>query len=285
VEFVSNVYDEDGRIVIQCNIRDNTESKRTEDALRDAHDQLANQAAELERLVAERTAQLRATIGELEGFSYSMSHDMRAPLRAMQSYSQYLVDEYGGKLDEQAVDYLHRILRSAVRLDRLTQDVLSYTRILHMDLPMVRVDLDRLVSEIVEAFPNGRPVKPEIRIEGALPKVVANEALLAQCVANLLANGAKFVSPGTIPHIEISAEPADGDRIRVWFRDNGIGISPENQQRVFRLFERIHADTEYEGTGIGLSIVRKAAERMGAQVGVESNLGEGSKFWIQLKKG
>src|ERR1017187_6764501 len=89
-----------------------------EDALRDAHDQLKNQAAELERVVAERTIQLRETIGELEGFSYSISHDVRAPLRAMQSYSQYLVDEYGGKLDEQGVNYLHQIMRSAVRLDR-----------------------------------------------------------------------------------------------------------------------------------------------------------------------
>ena len=284
VEFVSNVYDEDGRKVIQCNIRDTTERKRMEDALRDAHDQLKNQAAELERVVAERTIQLRETIGELEGFSYSISHDVRAPLRAMQSYSQYLVDEYGGKLDEQGVNYLHQIMRSAVRLDRLTQDVLSYTRILHAELPMDCVDLDRLVRDIVEAFPSGQPIKPEIQIKGALPKVVANEALLAQCISNLLNNGAKFVSPGTTPHLEISAEAIDGVWIRVWFKDNGIGIAPENHDRIFRLFERIHPATEYEGTGIGLTIVRKAVERMGAQVGFESALGEGSNFWIQLKK-
>jgi PAS domain S-box-containing protein len=285
VEFVSNVYDEDGQNVIQCNIRDITERKRMEDALRDAHDELKNQAAELERVVAERTGQLRQTIGELEGFSYSISHDMRAPLRAMQSYAQFLVDEYGSKLDEQGLNYLHQIVRSAVRLDRLTQDVLSYTRILHAELPMDRVDLDRLVRDIVEAFPYGRPIKPEIQIKGALPKVVGNEALLAQCISNLLNNAAKFVSPGTIPHVEISAEAIDGDWIRVWFKDNGIGIAPENHDRVFRLFERVHPATEYEGTGIGLTIVRKAIERMGAQVGFESAPGEGSNFWIQLKKG
>jgi light-regulated signal transduction histidine kinase (bacteriophytochrome) len=125
--------------------------------LRDAHAQLTNQAAELERVVAERTGQLRETIAELEGFSYSVSHDMRAPLRAMQSYSQYLLDEYGGKLDAQGVDYLQQIMRSAARLDRLTQDVLSYTRVVHVELPMARVDLDRLMRDIVDAFPSGRP--------------------------------------------------------------------------------------------------------------------------------
>jgi signal transduction histidine kinase len=209
---------------------------------------------------------------------------MRAPLRAMQSFAQFLVDEYSGKLDEQGVNYLQRIMRSAVRLDRLIQDVLSYTRILHDDLPMDRVNLDRLVRDIVETFPNGVPSKPEIRIQGTLPWVMGNEALLAQCVSNLLSNGAKFIAPGTTPHLEVSVEAVDDVSIRVWFKDNGIGIAPENHERIFRLFERIHPATEYTGTGIGLSIVRKAAERMGARIGFHSQLGEGSNFWIQLKK-
>jgi PAS domain S-box-containing protein len=284
VEFVSNVYDEDGRKVIQCNIRDITERKHMEDALREARDQLTVQAAELERLVAQRTGQLRETVSELEGFSYSVSHDMRAPLRAMQSYSQFLLDEYGGKLDEQGVDYLRQIMRSAVRLDRLTQDVLSYTRILHMELPLERVDLDRVLRDIVEAFPYVSPIRPEIIIKGTFPTVAGNDALLAQCISNLLNNAIKFVAPGTTPRVEISAEAMDGDWIRVCLKDNGIGIAPEDHDRVFRLFERIHAATEYEGTGIGLTIVRKAVERMGAQVGFESALGAGSNFWIRLKK-
>ena len=115
--------------------------------------------------------------------------------------------------------------------------------------------------------------------------VMGNEALLTQCVANLLNNGAKFVSPGTTPRLEVSAETMDKSMIRVWFKDNGIGIAHENRERVFRLLERIHPATEYEGTGIGLTIVRKATERMGAQVGFESELGKGSNFWIQFKKG
>jgi signal transduction histidine kinase len=209
---------------------------------------------------------------------------MRAPLRAMQSFASYLVDEYSDKLDDQGVNYLQQIMRSAVRLDRLIQDVLSYTRILHAKLPLERVDLDRLVRDLIETFPNGQPLKPEIQIKGHLPQVSGNEALLAQCVSNLLSNAAKFVSPGTTPRVEISAEVIDDASIRVWFKDNGIGIAPENHSRIFRMFERIHPTKQYEGTGIGLTIVRKAIERMDAQVGFESDLGKGSSFWVQLRK-
>jgi PAS domain S-box-containing protein len=265
--------------------QDVTERRLAEVELLKAKNEIGHQAVELEKVVKERTRELRETIGELEGFSYSVSHDMRAPLRAMQSFAQYLVDEYGNKLDEKGTNYLHQIMRSAVRLDRLIQDVLSYTRILHAKLPMEEVDLDRLVRDIVETFPNEQPIKPDIQIKGKLPHVMANQALLAQCISNLLSNGAKFVLPGTTPHLEISAQSTEDASIRVSFKDNGIGIAPENHDRIFRLFERIHPAAEYEGTGIGLTIVRKASERMDAKVGFESKLGKGSNFWIQLKKG
>jgi PAS domain S-box-containing protein len=312
VEFVSNRYLENGHAVIQCNIRDITERKRTEDALRQAKDRLDNQAVELELLVAERTAQLEETVRELRAFSYSVSHDMRAPLRAMQGFAQYLLAESGSKLDEQGIHYLQQITRSAARLDHLIQDVLSYSKILHAPVPMWPVDLDRLVRDIIETYPNGQAPQAGIEIKGTLPKVLGNEALLTQCISNLLSNATKFVSPGIIPRVEIWGEEredavserqseereasADGSTppcseapraptpVRIWFADNGIGIARENHQRIFRMFERIHPPTTYEGTGIGLTIVRKAIERMGAQVGFESELGKGSKFWIQLQK-
>jgi PAS domain S-box-containing protein len=264
---------------------DITERKRAEQELVAAKDEISRHAQLLEETVTERTGQLRGTIKELEAFSYSVSHDMRAPLRAMQSYAQFLTDEYSSKLDEKGANYLQQIMRSAVRLDRLIQDVLSYTRILHSPLPMESVDLDRLVRDIVETYPNGQPIKPQIHIVGKLPRVIGNEALLTQCVSNLLGNGAKFVSPGTIPQLEISAEAMEGSMVRVWFKDNGIGIAPENRERIFRLFERIHPDADYDGTGIGLTIVHKAIERMGAQIGFESEPSQGTQFWIQLKKG
>ena len=152
------------------------------------------------------------------------------------------MEEYGSKLDEQGVHYLSQIMRSAVRLDRLIQDVLSYTKIIHGNLPMERVDLDRLVRDIVETFPNRQPIKPEIQIKGRLPKVMGNDALLAQCVSNLLTNGAKFVAPGTTPRLQVSAASTKGGQVRVWFKDNGIGVAPEDHERIFRLFERIHPE-------------------------------------------
>ena len=284
VEFVSNSYDEAGERVIQCNIRDITERKKVESELIKAKDQLAREAADLDRIVTERTAELRETVGELEAFSFSVAHDMRAPLRAMQGFAQYLIDDHAGKLDEQGVDYLTRIMRSASRLDRLIQDILSYTGMIHGRPVMETVNLDRLVHDIVDAVPNGLPIKPEILIKGTLPRVVGNEALLAQCVSNLISNGVKFVAPGSTPRLEISAESFEDASIRVLFKDDGIGIAPENHARVFRLFERIHPAPTYEGTGIGLSIVRKAVERMGGQVSFESVPGNGSTFWLQLKK-
>ena len=265
--------------------KDITERKRAEEALLSARNEIARHALELEKVVAERTAQLRETISELKAFSYSVSHDMRAPLRAMQGFAGILVDEYTARLDGPGLNYLRQIMRSAVRLDRLIQDVLSYSGILHAELPMERVDLDRLVHDIIETYPNEGGIKPEIKIKGTLPKVVGNQALLTQCVSNLLGNGIKFVSPGTTPRVEISAEAVGDAWIRVWFKDNGIGIAPENHDRIFSMFERLHPTTQYEGTGIGLTIVRKAIERMGAQMGFESEPGKGSKFWIELKKG
>lgn len=261
------------------------ERERAEHELALAKEDVLHHVLHLEATVQERTGQLRETIRELEAFSYSVSHDMRAPLRAMQSYSQFLLDEYGGKLDEQGINYLQQIMRSSVRLDCLIQDVLSYAKILHSPLPMESVDLDRLVRDIIETYPNGHPIPPQIQINGQLPRVLGNGALLTQCISNLLSNGTKFVAPGTGPQLEISAEALEGNMVRVWFKDNGIGIAPENRERIFRLFERIHPVGAYEGTGIGLTIVRKAIERMDAQIGFNSELGQGTRFWIQLKKG
>jgi PAS domain S-box-containing protein len=273
VEFVSNLYDEDGQDVIQCNVRDITDRKRLSD----------QQSAKLEGLVVERTAKLQETVGELQAFSYSISHDLRAPLRSMQGFAQILVDDYSSKLDERGVEHLQRIVRSSRRLDSLIQDVLSYSKVLQAPSLVQPVELDGLLRDIIATYPNGR--KAEFHIQGKLPRVLGNEAFLTQCFSNLLVNASKFVAPGITPSVEIGAEDREQPLVRVWIKDNGIGIAPENHKRIFRMFEQVNPASKYEGTGIGLTIVRKAAERMGAEVGFESELGKGSRFWIQLKKG
>jgi PAS domain S-box-containing protein len=285
VEFVSNLYDEGDHHAVQCNIRDITERKTGERALLAAKNEIARHALELELVVKERTSELEEKIAELERFSYSISHDMRAPVRAMQSFAQFLAEDYGTRLDKEGNNYVRQIMRSALRLDRLIQDVLRYSRIAHGKPPLHRVDLHHLVRDIIAEYSNGDSVKPEFKIKGKLPIVMGNDALLGQCISNLVANGVKFVSPGTTPRIEIFAETVLPNSIRVSFKDNGIGIAPENHERVFRLFERINPTEQFQGTGIGLSIVRKAAERMEAKIGFESELGKGSRFWIQIKKG
>ena len=179
---------------------------------------------------------------------------------------------------------------------------MSYSSVLHATTVMEPVDLDGLIRDLIQTYPNG--LKTEIQIQGKLPKVVGSEALLTQCFSNLLSNAAKFVSPGTAPRIEVRAEDrisvsretdAETSRpsmlsgpgnvtVRIWVEDNGIGIAPENHDRIFGMFERINPAKEYQGTGIGLAVVRKVAERMGAQLGLESELGKGSRFWIELQK-
>lgn len=244
-----------------------------------ARETLAERQGELERLVEERTAELRDTVAELEGFSYSVSHDLRAPLRAMQSFAQLLAEDYATALDETGRDYLKRIVNASHRMDQLIHDVLVYSRVARTELALEPVDLERVIDGVVESHPQLQANAADVTIARPLPAVLANEAALTQCLANLLSNAAKFVAPGTRPRIEIDAVEASG-RIRLRVRDYGIGIAPEFHQKIFGVFERLSRD--YEGTGIGLAVVRKAAERMGGSVSLQSEVGAGSTFTLEL---
>ena len=252
-----------------------------------------NYAAQLERTVAERTAELRQALGELETFSYSIAHDMRAPLRAMQSFAHVLNTHFAAHLPPEAAEYVRRIGKSADRLDRLIQDVLSYTRVIRGTVPLERVEVDKLVRDMLAAQPEWQPPKAEVTVEGTLPPVWANEAFLTQSISNLLSNAVKFVAPGTMPRVRVRAQLVRGEQVggrapecvRLYFEDNGIGIASEDRERIFKLLDRIHPETVYEGTGLGLAIVRKAIERMNGQVGMESKPGQGSQFWLQSGSG
>ncbi|MEP6663930.1 MAG: PAS domain-containing protein, partial [Verrucomicrobiota bacterium] len=235
----------------------------------------------LEKTVVERTASLQETIEQLEEFSYSVSHDLRAPLRAMQGYANAVLSDYGDQIGETGKDYLQRIINAGLRMDQLTQDTLAYSKVVRASMPRETVSLDKLVPEIIQHYPQMHAARAEITVESPLLPVLGNEIWLTQAISNLLTNAVKFVAEGTTPQLRIWTEKRDG-QVRLWIKDNGIGIKPEYQSRLFGMFERLDPSNQYEGTGIGLAIVRKSIERMGGTVGLESDGKTGSQFWIQL---
>ena len=243
---------------------------------------IAAEVSNLNNELAAKNKELLETVEELESYSYSISHDMRAPLRAMHGFSQILLEECATELSQEHQGHLRKISSGAARLDQLIQDVLSYSVVSRSKFKLHPVDLDRLARDIIEQYPGFQPPGADVQIEGTLPKVMANEATLTQCISNLVGNAIKFVTPGTMPQVRLRAETV-GDECLIWFIDNGIGIAPADLERIFGIFIKIHSAETYSGTGIGLSIVRKAAEKMNGQVGVESSLNSGSRFWLRLK--
>jgi PAS domain S-box-containing protein len=235
----------------------------------------------LERTVAERTARLRETIGELEAFSYSIAHDMRAPLRSLQGFSDALISDHSERLDAVGLGYLRRIATSAGRMDKLIQDVLNYSRIVRAEFPLETVDVEQLLRGIADTYPILLPEKADLILEGSFPRVLGNEAMLTQVFSNLLGNAVKFVASGVKPCVRVWAEER-GPHVRVHVRDNGIGIPADQQERIFGIFEQ--ASKGYGGTGIGLAIVKKAVHRMGGNVAVQSEVGRGSTFLVDVQR-
>lgn len=235
---------------------------------------------QLESQVRERTASLQEMVNELEHFSYTITHDMRAPLRAIRGFVGTLEELIEHDSNCGVQDCLERISGSAKRMDRLITDALSYSKTVRQELALVPVDAAHLVRGIIASYPHFQPPKAVILIEGGIPLLLANEAGLTQCVSNLLDNAVKFVETGTVPAVVIRAEINRG-MARLWFEDNGIGIPEAFRPRLFQMFQR--ASKTYEGTGIGLALVRKVAERMGGRVGMECPPNGGSRFWLEFK--
>lgn len=246
--------------------------------------QLQLKAEELEQRVVERTAKLQEVNQELEAFAYSVSHDLRAPLRAIQGFAQAFLEDYGDRLDGLANQYAQRIASAAKRLDGLIQDLLSYSRIARTDLGFQSVNLTSVVEEaLMQLEVELQERQTQVTVEKPLLPVLGHRSTLVQVMSNLLVNAIKFVEPGVTPQVQIWTTEQD-DWVRLHIVDNGVGIAPQHQQRIFRIFERLHGAEVYPGTGIGLAIVRKGVERMNGQVGVESQVGEGSCFWIELHR-
>jgi PAS domain S-box-containing protein len=287
VEFVCNVYQAGEDKVIQCNIRDITERKKSE--LRLSHDAaevrlaaeiLKTHADDLEQMVLARTLELQSTINELEAFSYTVSHDLRAPLRAMQGYTHALLEDFSDKWGTEEKGLLTRVNKAAERLDILIQDLLTYSKVSRQNQPIVPVDLDRLVQDILTQYPTFQDSKLTFQITHPLETVLGHESGLTQVISNLLTNAVKFVAPDRPQVIKVWTQVKEFT-VRLWIEDNGIGIDPDNHLRIFKLFEQVDAK-RFEGTGMGLAIAGKGVESMQGSIGLESKLGTGTRLWIEL---
>jgi PAS domain S-box-containing protein len=240
-------------------------------------------AAELEERVRLRTAELEVANRELESFSYSVSHDLRAPLRAIGGFTRELVSQYAVALDETGRSYLDRVQRGVQSMSRLVDDLLDLARIARADLRRETVDLSALAADIAEELRRAEPQREvEFAIEPGL-RATGDASLLRIALANLLTNAWKFTSQKPRAHVAFGALPArDGARRAFFVRDDGAGFDMSQGGKLFAPFQRLHSPAEFPGTGIGLATVERVVRRHGGRVWAESQPGTGATFYFEL---
>jgi signal transduction histidine kinase len=257
--------------------------KQTEEVLRRARVQLADRAGQLEQAVAERTAELTAINKQLDAFVYTVAHDLRAPLRSMQGFSSLLVEDAGNSLSETGRDYANRIIDSAQFMDSLLLDLIAFSRIAKEKIPLEPIDLRTIANWVIVRLDDLiRQTNAAVEIAEQSYTVMAHGPTLGQVLTNLICNALKFSRPGVPPALRVRFEE-QSRYIRVWVEDNGLGIPKDQCVKIFQLFTRLNTGNS-SGTGIGLAIVAKGIERMEGFLGVDSVVGEGSRFWFELKK-
>jgi PAS domain S-box-containing protein len=265
-------------------LEDITTRKEAEEKLGHYNQQLQQLNDGLEKRVEERTKELRASNKQLEGFCYSIAHDLRAPLRSMAGFSTVLLDDFGPQLGARGCSYLEKIVTAGQQMDVLIHDLLEYGRFTTVDFQKDSVDADEVLSQVLHNLePQISELHARIERKGKLPKISGHKVVLEAAFSNLISNAMKFVRPHTRPKVTIWPEEK-AKQIRIWIGDNGIGIEPRYHQRIFEVFQRLHPQEAYPGTGIGLAIVHRALQRIGGDVGVESEPGKGSKFWIGVQR-
>jgi signal transduction histidine kinase len=238
----------------------------------------------LEQQIRTLEAGLGNASAHIEAISYTLAHDLRAPLRAMQGFASALVEDHGERIGPEGRDFAQRIEQAAERQNRLLSDLLSYCRLAYQTLEMTPTELNEVLAEVVgELGPQISTRKASLEIAGRCPELLVHRDTLKDMLAHLLMNALKFVPESRLPRVRVRCQPK-AKSIRLWIEDNGVGIAPDHRERIFHIFERLDPERDYSSTGVGLAIVRKGAERMGGRCGVESKLGRGSRFWIELPK-
>jgi hypothetical protein len=255
--------------------RDITQRKRAEQALLQLNQ-------ELEQRVRQRTAELEAKNRELETFSYSVSHDLKAPLRGIEGYSRLLQEDYAARLGEEGGMFLQQIRSGVARMNMLIRDLLQYTRMEQQEIACVATDLPEAIEQTLAEYADEiQAYQIDVVLKVACTSIQADAKGLSLILRNLIDNAVKFSRGGKAPRIEIGAEPADST-CRLWVRDNGVGFNMQYADRIFEIFQRLQRDEDYPGTGVGLALVRKAAERMGGRVWAEGFPGRGAIFYVEI---
>lgn len=283
----------------------------TNQMLNKAKEELSAHSRLLETRVQERTARLQETISELETFSYTVAHDLRAPARGTTGYCEVLLEDFGCELSAEARTVIERIMNLSTRMEVLTRDLLEFTKVSRHDATLSRIEIEPILKEILSFY--NPEVRRAVTVHSPLQSVLAHESLLRQVFSNLIENAVKFVPARSAPKVVIFSElvpkrspntrsrslefsatessslgesrlrPCSSiNHVRIWVQDEGIGIAREAHQKIFGIFERAMTSDLYPGTGIGLAIVARAMQRMGGTCGVESELGKGSRFWLDL---
>jgi PAS domain S-box-containing protein len=280
VEVASAPFRDQGVVAIHVVLNDITERKCAEQEIRRLN-------AELEQRVLDRTAQLDAANKELEAFAYSVSHDLRAPLRHVNGFSELLAKRSAEVLDEKGRHYLETIIASVNRMGVLIDDLLQFSRTGRAELQITPVDMDLTVSEALEALQHETGDRDIEWTIGRLPSVVGDHALLRQVWANLLGNAVKYTCGRAPAHIEVGArggDEGDANEDVFWVRDDGVGFDMQYSHKLFGVFQRLHSTAEFEGTGIGLANVQRIVNKLGGRVWAEAELDKGATFSFSLPR-
>jgi signal transduction histidine kinase len=234
----------------------------------------------LEQNIVERTKQLENTNKELESFSYSVSHDLRSPLRSIDGYSRILLEDYGNNLDDEGKRILHVIMRNAIRMGQLIDDLLAFSRIGKQSLTKVNLNLESITVGVIEEFKTGQPKTIDFDIKPILP-ARGDSSMLRQVFTNLISNAIKYSMKKENPSIEVGSY-ADKKFNVYYVKDNGAGFDMRYYDKLFGVFQRLHSANEFEGTGVGLALVQRIITKHGGKVWAEAKVEQGATFYFSL---